>query len=172
MWKSEEMAAPSDSWSSSGGAQANVDRSRAATGGGGRTVVIKGELNASEDLTLEGQVEGKIEMLQNILTVGTGAKLQAEIFAKSVVVLGEVVGNVTASERLEIRANGSVEGDVVAPKIAIAEGAHFRGRIEMRVVGDLRPATGTVLPRKPEPVSSAPAATFTPNSSTPTRQAG
>src|SRR6185369_13646664 len=83
-------------------------------------------------LTIEGQVEGKIELRQNVLTIGPNGKIKAQVFAKSVIVLGEVVGNVTASEKVDIRDNGSVDGDLVSPRVAIAEGAHFRGSIDMQ----------------------------------------
>lgn len=101
----------------------------------GKSVVIKGELNGSEDLAIEGQVEGKIELRQNVLTIGPNGKIKAQIFAKSVVVLGEVVGNITASEKVDIRDNGSVDGDLTSPRVAIAEGAHFRGSIDMQRAG-------------------------------------
>jgi cytoskeletal protein CcmA (bactofilin family) len=98
----------------------------------GKSVVIKGELNGSEDLTIEGQVEGKIELRQNVLTIGPNGRIKAQVFAKSVIILGEVTGNVTASEKVDIRDNGSVDGDIAAPRVAIAEGAHFRGSIDMQ----------------------------------------
>ena len=98
----------------------------------GKSVVIKGELSGSEDLTIEGNVEGKIELRDNTLTIGPNGKIRAEVFAKQVIVLGEVTGNVTASEKVDIRDNGSVDGDVTAPRVAIAEGAHFRGAIDMQ----------------------------------------
>jgi cytoskeletal protein CcmA (bactofilin family) len=101
----------------------------------GKSVVIKGELNGSEDLTIEGQVEGKIELRQNVLTIGPNGKIKAAVFAKAVIVLGEVVGNVTASEKVDIRDNGSVDGDLISPRVAIAEGAHFRGSIDMQRQG-------------------------------------
>src|SRR3954451_14304948 len=92
----------------------------------GKSVVIKGELTGSEDLTIEGHVEGKIELRQNILTIGPNGKIKAQVFAKSVIILGEVTGNVTASEKVDLRDNGSVDGDIAAPRVAIAEGAHCR----------------------------------------------
>lgn len=101
----------------------------------GKSVIIKGELNGSEDLTIEGAVEGKIELRQNVLTIGPNGKIKAQVFAKSVVILGEVTGNVTASEKVDIRDNGSVDGDIAAPRVAIAEGAHFRGSIDMQRPG-------------------------------------
>ena len=101
----------------------------------GKSVVIKGELNGSEDLTIEGQVDGKIELRQNVLTIGPNGRIKAQVFAKSVVILGEVTGNVTATEKVDIRDNGSVDGDIAAPRVAIAEGAHFRGSIDMQKTG-------------------------------------
>jgi cytoskeletal protein CcmA (bactofilin family) len=101
----------------------------------GKSVVIKGELSGSEDLTIEGQVDGKIELRQNVLTIGPNGKIKAQVFAKSVIILGEVTGNVTASEKVDIRDNGSVDGDIAAPRVAIAEGAHFRGSIDMQRTG-------------------------------------
>jgi cytoskeletal protein CcmA (bactofilin family) len=105
----------------------------------GKSVIIKGELSGSEDLTIEGQVEGKIELNNNILTIGTNAKIKAQVFAKTVVVLGEVTGNINASEKVDIRDNGSVDGDITSPKVAIAEGAHFRGAIDMNRSGATAP---------------------------------
>jgi cytoskeletal protein CcmA (bactofilin family) len=120
----------------------------------GKSVVIKGELTGSEDLTIEGHVEGKIELRQNVLTIGPNGKIKAQVFAKSVVILGEVTGNVTASEKVDLRDNGSVDGDIAAPRVAIAEGAHFRGSIDMQ-------RTGAKAEAKPaeKAAASAPAGT-------------
>ncbi len=101
----------------------------------GKSVVIKGELNGSEDLTIEGHVEGKIELKDHVLTIGPNGKIKAAVFAKSVIVLGEVNGNVTASEKVDIRDGGAVDGDIVSPRVAIAEGAHFRGTVDMQKKG-------------------------------------
>lgn len=105
----------------------------------GKSVVIKGELSGSEDLTIEGHVEGKIDLKGNVLTIGPNGKIKAEVFAKAVVVLGEVTGNVTASEKVDIRDNGSVDGDIASPRVAIAEGAHFRGSVDMQRAGGAKP---------------------------------
>jgi len=98
----------------------------------GKSVVIKGELNGSEDLTVDGIVEGKIELREHVLTIGAHAKIKAEVFAKVAVILGEVIGNITASEKVDIRDNGSVDGNIVSPRVAIAEGSHFRGSVDMQ----------------------------------------
>src|SRR5689334_5868912 len=101
----------------------------------GKSVVIKGELNGSEDLTIEGHVEGTIQLKDHVLTIGPNGRIKAQVFAKSVIVLGEVTGNVTASDKVDIRDNGSVDGDIVSPRVAIAEGAHFRGSVDMQRKG-------------------------------------
>lgn len=128
----------------------------------GKSVVIKGELSGSEDLTIEGQVDGKIELRQNILTIGPNGRIKAEIFAKAVVVQGEVVGNITATEKVDIRDAGSVDGDLAAPRIAIADGAHFRGSIDMKREGGAKPAqAGAAAAGQPapgRPVETKPAA--------------
>jgi cytoskeletal protein CcmA (bactofilin family) len=113
----------------------------------GKSVVIKGELNGSEDLTIEGQVEGKIELKDHVLTIGPNGKIKAQVFAKAVIVLGEVNGNVTASEKVDIRDGGSVDGDIIAPRVAIAEGAHFRGSVDMQRKGAQPAAKETQKPQ-------------------------
>jgi cytoskeletal protein CcmA (bactofilin family) len=110
----------------------------------GKSIVIKGELNGSEDLTIEGQVEGTIQLRDHVLTIGPNGRIKAQVFAKSVVVLGEVTGNVTATDKVDIRDNGSVDGDLVSPRVAIAEGAHFRGSVDMQRKGAAQPAAKPV----------------------------
>jgi cytoskeletal protein CcmA (bactofilin family) len=118
----------------------------------GKSVVIKGELSGSEDLTIEGHVEGKIELKDHLLTIGPNGRIKAQVFAKTVIVLGEVNGNVSASEKVEIRDGGSVDGDIVSPRVAIAEGAHFRGSVDMQKKGGTASAsTSTSSSVKPAP---------------------
>jgi cytoskeletal protein CcmA (bactofilin family) len=129
----------------------------------GKSIVIRGEVSGSEDLAVEGQVEGKIELRDHILTVGSNGHVHAHILAKSIIVLGQVRGNLTADEKVDIREKGSVEGDIVAPRVAIADGANFRGSIDMRreepsaaadwTVGGLKPDPKTPTPATREPVS-------------------
>ena len=97
----------------------------------GHSVVIKGNLTGQEDLVIEGRVEGTIESKQHSVVIGQQAAVKAQILAKDVVVLGKVVGDITAGTKIEIRPQGRVEGDLVAPAVAIAEGATFRGSIDM-----------------------------------------
>jgi cytoskeletal protein CcmA (bactofilin family) len=127
----------------------------------GKSVVIKGELNGSEDLTIEGHVEGTIQLRDHVLTIGPNGRIKAQVFAKSVIVLGEVTGNVTASEKVDIRDNGSVDGDIVSPRVAIAEGAHFRGSVDMQRTG--------AHPTKAEAKADAEKAEKSPGTATPQR---
>ena len=133
----------------------------------GKSVVIKGELMGSEDLTIEGHVEGTIQLRDHVLTIGPNGRIKAQVFAKSVIVLGEVTGNVTASDKVDIRDNGSVDGDIVAPRVAIAEGAHFRGSVDMQRKGGGQQGQAA----KPAPPAQA-SAPQQPQQSQPSQPAG
>lgn len=124
----------------------------------GKSVVIKGELNGSEDLTIEGQVEGTIQLRDHVLTIGPNGKIKAQVFAKAVIILGQVTGNVTASEKVDIRDNGAVDGDIISPRVAIAEGAHFRGSVDMQRKPEGAKAATPAQPA-PAPAPAAVAAT-------------
>ena len=144
MWKRDESARKTDdnardvSISHSGDERDHYQSSAETTRAGtkviniGKSVIIKGQVNSDEDLTIEGRVEGMIDLRQNVLTIGPNGKIEADLLAKSIVVLGDVTGNVTATERIEIRDNGSVDGDLVSPRVVITEGAHFRGSVDMQ----------------------------------------
>ena len=97
----------------------------------GQSVVITGEITGSEDLTIEGRVDGTVESRQHTIVIGQQAMVKAQVLAKEVIVLGQVVGNITATGKIELRENGTVEGDLTSPTVAIAEGATFRGSIDM-----------------------------------------
>ncbi len=166
MWKRDEAVRPPQSTGS--GSAPSAPETPSARGDASRTperdmvnigksVLIKGELSGSEDLTIEGQVEGKIELRQNVLTIGPNARIKAEVSAKAVIVQGEVHGNVTATEKVDIRDAGSVEGDVSAPRVAIAEGAHFRGSIDMQQRTGAPKSGGDKPAVEPKPATSAPA---------------
>ena len=98
----------------------------------GRSVVIKGELSGSEDLYVDGQVEGTIELHDNSLTVGPNGQLRADVNAKNVIVHGVLEGNVKASERTDLRKSAVVTGDIVSQKIAIEDGAYFKGKVDIQ----------------------------------------
>ena len=98
----------------------------------GTAIVIKGELSASEDLTLYGKMEGRVTLHGgHTLTIGRHADIRAALDAKAVVIQGTVTGNVTARERVEIQTTGSVSGDVSSPRLAIADGASIRGKVHV-----------------------------------------
>src|SRR5262245_58975859 len=101
----------------------------------GKSVVMKGELSGSEDLAVDGTVEGTIELRDNVLIIGPNGRVKAQVFAKAVIVSGTVHGDITASERIDIREEGSVDGNSVSPRVAIADGAHFRGSVDIQKKG-------------------------------------
>ena len=95
----------------------------------GSSVFIKGEISAAEDLTIEGEVDGKIELPNHTLTIGPNATILATVNAKSVLVFGSVVGTINAKERVDVRKSASIEGTVTCGRIAIQEGAHVSGKL-------------------------------------------
>jgi cytoskeletal protein CcmA (bactofilin family) len=97
----------------------------------GKSIRIKGELSASEDLTLYGQMEGRVTLPEYMLTIGPDADIHAEIKAATVVIMGAVTGNVTASKKIDVRATGSVTGDIAAPRIVIADGGQLVGKVQI-----------------------------------------
>jgi cytoskeletal protein CcmA (bactofilin family) len=98
----------------------------------GKSVVIKGELSGSEDLYVDGQVEGTIELRNNNLIVGPNGNVKANVTAKGVVVQGKVDGTVSATERVELRKSAVVNGDVITQRISMEEGAFFKGKIDIQ----------------------------------------
>ena len=114
----------------------------------GKSVVMRGELSGSEDLYIDGQVEGTIELREHHLTVGPNGRVQANINAKQVVIQGTVKGNVRAVDRVEILKSGSLTGDLIAARIVIEDGAFFKGSIDIQKGGDAHAKMGE--PRKAE----------------------
>jgi len=98
----------------------------------GKSVVIKGELSGSEDLYLDGQVEGSIDLRNHSLTVGPNGKVKANVTAKGVVIQGKLDGSVNASDRVELRQSAMVTGDVTTQRISIEEGAFLKGKIDIQ----------------------------------------
>ena len=97
----------------------------------GKSITIKGDLSGNEDLQIDGNVEGRIDLPNNQLTIGAEGRVKAEVHAKSVVVIGHVTGNVAAADRIQVEATGVVDGDVKAPRLLIQEGARLNGSVEM-----------------------------------------
>ena len=112
----------------------------------GKSLVIKGEVTGSESLYIDGRVEGSINLAGNRVTVGRNGVVAANITAREIVVLGKVRGNLTASDRVDIRSDGSLTGDVVAARISIEDGAFFKGGIDIRKAGQAGKPNGEERP--------------------------
>ena len=107
---------------------ATADRATARLG---PSLHIKGEISGNEDLLIEGSVEGLVQLDERKLTVGASAKVTADVIAREVVVYGNVKGNLRAKDRIEIKKDGSVNGDLTTARIMIEDGAYFKGSIEI-----------------------------------------
>jgi cytoskeletal protein CcmA (bactofilin family) len=121
----------------------------------GKSLVIKGEVTGSESLYIDGRVEGSINLSGNRVTVGRNGVVAANINAREIVVLGKVRGNLTASDRVDIRSDGSLTGDVVAARISIEDGAFFKGGIDIRKAGAKPEEAKTPAASTPEPAIAA-----------------
>jgi len=121
----------------------------------GQAVIIKGELSGREDLTIEGHLIGKIELNDNTLTIGPNGRIEADILAKVVCVMGSVHGNITATEAINLRETAKVNGVLVAPRVGITEGASFQGKIDMQQSHAPTTNTGTGTKIPPRPVGVA-----------------
>ena len=149
------------------------DRQAGAQGGNfmatiGQSIVFKGELAGDEDLEIEGEVEGSVDLKSHQLTIGANGNLKAEVIAKSIIVIGQVKGNLTATERIEVQATGVVEGDIKAPRLNVQDGAVLNGTIDMspssvseakKSISQSAPTTATTA------TTSATAATGSPSAS-------
>lgn len=145
MWKHDTPASPSSNSTSSISPEASPailsdPHARTLLAQGepatiGKSLVIKGEISGTDSLIVEGRVEGSIHLEGNRVTVGKNGRATANIHAREVVVLGKVRGNITATDRLDIRAEGGVVGDLSAPRMSIEDGAFFKGAIDIRQQG-------------------------------------
>jgi len=106
----------------------------------GKSVVFKGDLISAEEMTIDGRVEGTIEVRGHALTIGPDADIRADIIAQAVVVLGAVTGSITAQDRVDIAETGSVDGSILSPRLAVAEGAVLRGRVDVGPRSEAAPA--------------------------------
>lgn len=97
----------------------------------GQSVRIEGKVISQEDLTIDGQVDGSIELGNHSLSIGPSAAIKADLLAKNITINGAVKGNVTAGERIDLRATGSVEGDITAPRLVMADGATVFGKVDV-----------------------------------------
>ena len=123
----------------------------------GKSLVVKGQIGGGEDLYIDGEVEGSVELKEHSITVGPNGRVNANLFAKDIVVLGKVKGNVRVSDRLDIRKTGSLVGDIITARVVIEDGAYFKGSIDIQ-----RP--GAVKPEAHPPVAAAAHASVLPSS--------
>ena len=137
----------------------------------GKSLRLKGEITGSEDLLIDGEVEGTIELKENSLTVGPNGSVKADVSARSIIVMGHLRGNVRAGEKIEICKTGSLEGDLSTARIVIEDGAVFRGSIDIVKPGQAdADARRKAVPIVESPKSSAAGvgrgATITPQQAT------
>jgi cytoskeletal protein CcmA (bactofilin family) len=118
----------------------------------GKSVILKGQVYGREDVTIDGEVEGTVELQEHRLTVGPTGKVVATIKAREIVVLGTVQGNIETREKIEIRKDAKVVGDIRTARIVIEDGAFFKGSIDIVRAEAPKPAA---VPAKPQPVASA-----------------
>ena len=125
----------------------------------GKAVKINGQIFSKEDLYIDGDVEGTVELHESKLTIGPNGRVQASVRAREVVVLGAIQGNVEAMDRIDIRKEAKLVGDIKTARIVIEDGAYFKGSIDIVKTGDSKPASP---PQAPAPVPAAAAATAAP----------
>src|ERR1700687_2700356 len=111
----------------------------------GKSVLIKGELSGSEDIYVDGQVEGNIHLSGNNLTIGPNGRVRANISAKNITVAGTLDGNIVAGERTEFRKTAVANGDVPTKRIAIEDGAFFKGKLEIMADGKTEPSGSSMV---------------------------
>jgi cytoskeletal protein CcmA (bactofilin family) len=123
----------------SGNSPASPDRPSSSQAQVGKSLQLKGEITGSEDLFIDGEVEGTVELKDNSLTIGPNGNVHADVQARSITVLGRLRGNVRAGDKVEIRKTGSLEGDLATARIIIEDGAVFRGSIDILQPGRAEP---------------------------------
>jgi len=144
MWKKTDTATSSSSSSTdssssdaaSSDSLGSVGRRRRATSDGaviGTSIVVKGDISGSENLLIQGRVEGNVDLEEHTIVVGESGDVEANLNGNHVEVEGQVEGDITGRDRITIRATGRVKGDIKAPKVVLEEGSQFRGSVEMDV---------------------------------------
>jgi cytoskeletal protein CcmA (bactofilin family) len=120
----------------------------------GKSIKVCGELSGNEDLVIDCEVEGSIDLKNHTLTIGVNAKIKADVVAKAVIVVGEMKGNITAHDRVEIVNKGTMHGDINSPRVALADGATFKGSVDMEVSSSSSSRAATELKAAVTPASS------------------
>ncbi len=127
-WQPPQQSQPAPAPSTSARSSAPVARNLSTLGA---SIEIKGKISGEEDLQIDGKVEGSVALNGQRLTIGRSGQLNSELWARDVIVYGNLTGNVHASDRVEIKKDGSVTGDIMTARISIEDGAYFKGRIEI-----------------------------------------
>ena len=135
----------------------------------GKSVIVKGQIYSREDLTIDGEVEGTVELQEHRLTVGVNGKVRASIKARELVVLGTIHGDVETTDKIDIRKEAKLVGDIKTARIVIEDGAYFKGNIDIVRAEAARAAT---LTPKPQVVASNPSGSSAPASASPAMAAG
>lgn len=127
----------------------------------GKSLSVKGQISGTEDLYIDGEVEGTVELKDHNITVGPNGRVSANLHGRDVVVLGRVKGNIRAVDRLEIRKTGSLMGDIITARVVIEDGAYFKGSIDIQKPGakpEATPASSVASAPSPSPSVSQSAA--------------
>jgi cytoskeletal protein CcmA (bactofilin family) len=163
MWKKNETQYPPTPEPHAATAHSPVEqlRERAIIGA---SIVLKGDVSGEEDLLIQGQVEGRVELKQHNVTIGKSGRVKADVLGKIISVEGEVHGNMYGEEKIVIRASGVLHGNIAAPRVILEEGAKFKGSIDMdskvektapkevKPEGDLLKKAVAELPKKEEEI--------------------
>jgi cytoskeletal protein CcmA (bactofilin family) len=154
----------------------SFDAPRAGNAVLGKSVIVKGQILSREDLTVDGEVEGTIEMQEHRLTVGPNGKVRASVKAREVIVLGTLHGNVETGDRIDIRKEAKLVGDIRTARIVIEDGAYFKGNVDIVRAEVPRPAAATPSTSAPRPqapaVSPAASPSISPAAAGPAMAAG
>jgi len=157
----------------------SFDTPRAGNAVLGKSVIVKGQILSREDLTIDGEVEGTIEMQEHRLTVGPNGKVRASVKAREVIVLGTLHGNVETGDRIDIRKEAKLVGDIRTARIVIEDGAYFKGNVDIVRAEVPRPAAATPAattsaprPQAPPTVSPAASPAISPAADGPAMAAG
>jgi cytoskeletal protein CcmA (bactofilin family) len=120
----------------------------------GRSVVIKGEVSGTESLYIDGRIEGTVNFAEHRVTIGRNGSVAANISAREVVILGKVQGNIQCSDRLDIRSEGALTGDVVTQRISVEDGAVLKGSVQVRAVEHNKSQAQKQTPPEPKPAAT------------------
>src|SRR5271156_3313097 len=135
----------------------HLDNPRGGSAVLGKSVIVKGQIFSREDLTIDGEVEGTVELQEHRLTIGPNGKVRASVKARELVVLGTIHGNVETSDKIDIRKEAKLVGDIRTARIVIEDGAYFKGNIDIVRAEAPRQAPAPVPAQKPHPVPASPA---------------